>query len=158
MMIAINAVYLAALLCGLIAIWKDSRARGRVITFNTAFILLAGAFLSAALFASGITDRWATDDMERGLLYVSIDLSMAIPILFTQRRMTDTLIVVLFIGAWPFYFFGDHMMEPVTSLIASLQLFLTFPLPQWGVRCVSWFERTIGRDPSFKMAAAQWAR
>lgn len=154
-MAALNLIYLVALICGCIAVWKESRQRGRVIALNSALILLAGAAASAALFASGLTDRWtAESDTERGLLYVSIDLGMVLPIIWTQRRITDTLIVVLFIAAWPFYFWGGQLMEPVTTAIASLQLFLTFPLPQWGIRCLARVDRMTRRDPSLKLVTA----
>jgi energy-converting hydrogenase Eha subunit C len=150
----LDLLYLTAVICGCVAVIKHSRHQRKFLALNSALILLMGAAMSAALFTTGLTDDPTATDFERGLLYISIDLAMALPIMWTQRRVADTLIVILFIAAWPFYFWGDWMMEPVTTVIACVQLFLTFPLPEWGTRCLVCLDRLIRRDPTLKMVRA----
>lgn len=121
-----DAVFLAALICGGVAAFKGNR---------TAWFLLASAAFTSALGLWGIGYN--------AFLWLLIDLAVITGIALSQKMTRcDMIIIALFVPAWVAYAVDDLTAYYVASAVVSGQLFLTFP-PEYARRALKRAKETF---------------
>ena len=109
----ISALVLFAVLCGCAGAWRGSR---------TSWALLASAAVSSALNALGVPfvpPVWMT-----------IDLAVVAAVTFRPIKLSDPLVLALFLPAWLLYpsvAQGEPQAAAMVNLIVAIQFLLSAP-------------------------------
>jgi hypothetical protein len=112
MKLTIDALYVAAVLCGIASAWCGNR---------TAYALLASAAVTSALI--GLEAPFSLR------LWLLIDVAVIVAIFRLKHweiAPSDWLVIALFAPAWTFYFLPDVIADG-TTLVASLQFLMVAP-------------------------------
>lgn len=109
----IGALLIFAVLCGCAGAWRGNR---------TSWALLGSAALSCAFIRLGVPFVWP--------VWMTIDLAVVGMVACRPMKVSDCLVLALFVGVWPLYPSverGDLQASNLVNLIVSLQFLLSAP-------------------------------
>lgn len=109
----IIAVVILGVLCGCVGAWRGNR---------TSMALLASAGVSSGFIGLGVPFL--------SPVWMMIDLAVMAVVVTRPMKISDCLVIALFVGAWPLYPSverGDPQASELVNLIVAVQFLLTAP-------------------------------